>query len=304
MYKQHFGLKEKPFSLLPDPRFLYFSEKHKSAFSILEYGLLEQSGITVVTGEVGSGKTTLINHLLSRVSSDELSIGVVNNTNQLMGSLQQVIALAFSVNHEGLDEVALLRVLQDYFIEEYSAGRRVVLIVDEAQNLGEDALEELRMLTNINAGKDQLLQLILVGQPELLAVLKQQNMWQFAQRVNSEYHLSAMSGKETAVYIHYRTRKAGAKRYLFDRVATTLIYYLSGGIPRLINALCDNALVHAYAVDAKVVTFNIALGSVKQKSIGGIQRFGEKSEELEKVRKRLEEVTGVDVGEDSLNVRF
>ena len=297
MYKQHFGLREKPFSLLPDPSFLYFSEKHKSAFSILEYGLLEQTGITVVTGEVGSGKTTLINHLISRVSLDELAIGVVNNTNQLMGTLQQVIALAFNIDHEGLDGVALLKVLQDYFIEEYAAGRRVVLIVDESQNLKEDALEELRMLTNINAGKDQLLQLMLVGQPELLTVLKQQSMWQFAQRVNSEYHLGAMSGKESAIYIHYRTRRAGARQYLFDKVATTLIYYLSGGIPRLINSLCDNALVHAYAVDAKVVNFDIAFESVRQKRIGGIQRFGEKSEDLEKVRERLEEITGVDVGE-------
>ena len=297
MYKKHFGLKEKPFSLLSDPSFLYFSHKHKAAFTILEYGLLEQTGITVITGEVGSGKTTLVNHLMNRVSSDELTIGIISNTHQLMGNLLQLIALAFNINHEDLDSVMLFKVLQGFFIVEYAAGRRVVLIVDEAQNMSEDALEELRLLNNINSGKDQLLQLVLVGQPELFDTLTKKSMRQFAQRVSAEYHLDALGCTETATYIHYRTRVAGAKQHLFDKAATMLIFYFSGGIPRLINSLCDQALVHAYATDAQVVNFEIALGSVKQKRIGGIQRFGEKTKEAERVRMVLRGMTGVDVGD-------
>ena len=297
MYKKHFGLNTKPFSLLSDPGFLYFSDKHKTAFTILEYGLMEQTGITVITGEVGSGKTTLVNHLMNRVSSDELTLGVINNTHQLMGTLLQLIALAFNVEHEGLDSVALFKSLQTYFLDEYAAGRRVVLIVDEAQNMNENALEELRMLTNINSGTDQLLQLILVGQPELFDMLTQHRMRQFAQRVSSEYHLKALGRKETNSYIHSRTKRAGAEQHLFEKAATTLIFYFSGGVPRLINALADEALVHAYAMDVKIVSFAIVLESVKNKRIGGIQRFGIKSRDSEKTRELLEKMTGVDVVE-------
>lgn len=297
MYKKHFGLTEKPFSLLPDPSFLYFSAKHKMAFNVLEYGLLEQTGITVISGDVGSGKTTLLRHLVNRLSSEELTVGMVNNTSRLMGNLQQLVALAFGIDHAGHDNVTLYRMLQDFFIAEYAAGMRVVLIVDEAQNLNTDELEELRMLTNVNAGTDQLLQVILVGQPELRDTLSQQSMTQLAQRVSAEYHLKELDFEETVNFIHFRTRTAGAERHLFDLSAAMVIYYLSGGVPRLINTLCDHALVCAYALDAKQVNLEIALDSAKEKRIGGIQRFGVRTPDAEKIREAVLGESGVDIEE-------
>ena len=301
MYREHFQLKEKPFSLIPDPGYLHFSEKHKTAYSLLEYGLWEQTGITVITGEVGSGKTTLLRHLLSQVDQSELTIGMINNTHSALGDLTQWIALAFGLPHEGRDKVGLFEDIQSFLIAEWGAGKRAVLIVDEAQNMDAETLEELRLYNNINADGYQLLQIILVGQPELRDTLRLPGLSQMAQRVSVEYHIQPLNWQETANYIRHRMATAaldGAEKNaarVFDSVAMAVIFYFSGGVPRLINTLCDFALVHAYAKGSEVVDLEVALEVVKGRTIGGVNRFSNNQAELDLVCKRVKEAIGLDL---------
>ena len=303
MYREHFKLKEKPFSLIPDPGFLHFSDKHKTAYSLLEYGLWEQTGITVVTGEVGSGKTTLLRHLLSQIDQAELSIGMINNTHAALGDLTQWIALAFGISHEGKDKVALFEGIQSFLIEEWAAGKRAVLIVDEAQNMDAETLEELRLYNNINSDGYQLLQIILVGQPELRDTLRLPQLSQMAQRVSVEYHIQPLNWQETANYIRHRMVTAAMPEAeksvtrIFDSVAMAVVFYFSAGVPRLINTLCDFALVHAYAKGAAVVDLEVALEVVKGRTIGGVNRFSNNKAELDLVCKRVKEAIGLDLDE-------
>ncbi|MBT8139892.1 MAG: AAA family ATPase [Gammaproteobacteria bacterium] len=301
MYRQHFGLKEKPFSLIPDPRFLHFSDKHKMAYSMLEYGLHEQTGITVITGEVGSGKTTLLRHLLANINHQELTVGLINNTHVGLGDLTQWIALAFDLPHEGKDKVTLFRDIQDYLIEQWGKGKRAVLIVDEAQNMDAQTLEELRLFTNINADDNQLLQIVLTGQPELQDMLRLPELAQIAQRVSVEYHIDALGWQEAAKYIRHRLMTAAepgnekrASR-IFDSVAMAVIFYFSGGVPRLINTLCDVTLVHAYAMGLQTINYMVAIEVVKHRKIGGVNRFAGNAEELKLVRDRVKQAVGFDL---------
>ena len=301
MYRQHFGLKAKPFSLIPDPNFLHFSDKHKVAYSLLEYGLHEQSGLTVITGEVGSGKTTLIRHLLSEIDQSELAIGLINNTHASLGDLTQWVALAFGISHENKDKVTLFRDVQDYLINEWAKGKRAVLIVDEAQNMDKETLEELRLYTNINADGEQFLQIILVGQPELRDILRAPELAQMAQRVSVEYHIEPLGWQDTANYIRHRLATASneesveAASHIFDSVAIAVIFYFSGGVPRLINTLCDFALVHAYAMGLQTINHTIALEVVRGRTIGGVNRFTNNEEQLTLVRERVLDAVGLDL---------
>lgn len=301
MYRQHFGFKEKPFSLIPDPNFLHFSDKHKVAYSLLEYGLHEQSGLTVITGEVGSGKTTLIRYLLSQIDQSQLAIGLITNTHASLGDLTQWVALAFGVPHENKDKVTLFRDVQEYLIAEWAKGKRAVLIVDEAQNMDKETLEELRLYTNINADGEQFLQIILVGQPELRDILREPELAQMAQRVSVEYHIEPLSWQETANYIRHRLVTASAEEnkktapQLFDSVALAVIFYFSGGVPRLINTLCDFALVHTYALGVNNVSYKVALEVVRGRKIGGINRFSKNEQQLSLVRDRVLDAVGLDL---------
>ena len=301
MYRQHFGLKAKPFSLIPDPKFLHFSDKHKVAYSLLEYGLHEQSGLTVITGEVGSGKTTLIRHLLSEIDQSELAIGLINNTHASLGDLTQWVALAFGIAHEDKDKVTLFRDVQDYLINEWASGKRAVLIVDEAQNMDKETLEELRLYTNINADGEQFLQIVLVGQPELRDILRAPELAQMAQRVSVEYHIEPLGWQDTANYIRHRLATASneesveASSHIFDSVAIAVIFYFSGGVPRLINTLCDFALVHAYAMGLQTINHSIALEVVRGRTIGGVNRFTNNEEQLKLVRERVLGAVGLDL---------
>ena len=301
MYRQHFGLKAKPFSLIPDPKFLHFSDKHKVAYSLLEYGLHEQSGLTVITGEVGSGKTTLIRHLLSEIDQSELAIGLINNTHASLGDLTQWVALAFGIPHEDRDKVTLFRDVQDYLITEWANGKRAVLIVDEAQNMDKETLEELRLYTNINADGEQFLQIVLVGQPELRDILRAPELAQMAQRVSVEYHIEPLGWQDTANYIRHRLATASneesveAASHIFDSVAIAVIFYFSGGVPRLINTLCDFALVHAYAMGLQTINHSIALEVVRGRTIGGVNRFTNNEEQLKLVRERVLDAVGLDL---------
>ena len=299
MYKKHFGLREKPFSLIPDPDYLYLSPEHKAGLAMLEYGLLEQSGITVITGDVGAGKTTLIRYLLRTVDYNELTVGYITNTHHPFGDLMHWVASAYDIPHADKDRVTLYRDLQDFFIREYAAGKRVVLVVDEAQNIGPDALEELRLLSNINADKDQLIQTILVGQPELFDILKRPELAQIAQRVSAEYHIKPLDSNETVQYVRHRIMVAGGSRFVFDIFAILAIFYFSGGVPRLINTLCDYALVHAYAKGKDVVDVETAMEVVAGKRIGAVYRTTATNPDREKARQTVKQFTGVDLAEVS-----
>ncbi len=269
MYESFYGFREKPFSLLPDPNFLFPSKKHYMALTMLQYGLMNQAGITVITGEVGSGKTTLIRKLLSEID-DDISVGLISNTHESFGDLLQWVSIAFNLEHKGKDKVALYDAFVKYVIDEYGNSKRTVLIIDEAQNLSPSVLEELRMLSNINADKDQVLQLILVGQPELRETLQRQDLRQFAQRVSADYHLAPLLLDEAIGYIRHRLKVVGGNENIFELDACKIIWKYSGGIPRLINTLCDTALVYAYADQLKSVSRKLAAEVIVEKQKGGI----------------------------------
>ncbi|MGH1471288.1 MAG: ExeA family protein [Cellvibrionaceae bacterium] len=284
MYQKHFDLCDKPFRLIPDPKFLHFSYIHKLAYNMLEYGIQEQTGIVLITGEVGSGKTTLVRHLLNEIGDQSLTIGLINNTSENFGKLIQLVSLAFKLPYENKDDISLLQGIQNYLIEQYSKGNRCILIVDEAQNLSEKALEELRLLTNINSGSDLLLQIILVGQPQLFDLLSKPKLTQIAQRITVEYHLNPLSREETKKYINHRLLIAGARKPIFEDDAIDFIFNCSGGIPRLINTLCDYALVYAYATDKKTVDKTTTMESVKNRRIGGFNKRKSYVDSVDKVR--------------------
>jgi type II secretory pathway predicted ATPase ExeA len=253
IYTTHFGLRERPFTLVPDPDFLFWSEHHRRAYGMLEYGLLTRAPITLVTGEVGAGKTTLLQHLLRSIEED-VSIGLISNAHGDRGELLRWVLLALGQTAESQDTyVDLFGRFQQYLISEYAAGRRIILIFDEAQNLSRESLEELRMFTNINAGKDELLQLVLVGQPELRDMVRRPDLTQFAQRVAAAVHLPAMDVGMVRDYIRHRLEVAGGAGDIFALSAADAIYEATGGVPRLINQLCDLCMVYAYSRDQKRV---------------------------------------------------
>ncbi len=268
MYQSFFELNEKPFSLLPDPSFLYPSRKHRMALMMLEYGLMNQATISVITGEIGSGKTTLIRKLLAEME-ENVTVGLISNTHRSFGELLQWVLVAFGLESENKDKASLYKIFIDHVIAEYARGQRTVLIVDEAQNLDAETLEELRMLSNINADKDQVLQLILVGQPELRETLRQPELIQFAQRIAVDFHLEPLSREDTCAYIEHRLQIAGGRPGIFSSVAANRVHYFSQGIPRLINLLCDTALVYAFADGLSEVSGEMVEQVARDKQRGG-----------------------------------
>lgn len=252
MYESFYQLREKPFSILPDPDLIYWGKMHSMAFTMLEFGIMNNAGFTVITGEIGSGKTTLVRHLLRKLSPT-LTLGLISSSPQGREELLQWILMALGQPFDG-NYPHLFKNLQDFLHGQYATGRRTVLIIDEAQNLEPEALEHLRMLSNINADKFQVLQLILVGQPQLRDLLLLPKLHQFAQRISSDFHLRPLDAREVANYITFRLQAVGAPRPLFTQEACTLIGAASGGIPRMINVLCDTALVYGFANDQKIIS--------------------------------------------------
>jgi general secretion pathway protein A len=296
MYTRYFGLSRKPFSLIPGGDDIFFSPGHLATFSMLEFGLLEQVGITVITGEVGAGKTTLVRHLLGRIDYSQLTVGLIGTAHKSYGTLLKWIITAFRIDVESSDESILLQTLQEFLIEQYAAGKRTVVIVDEAQNMSKEDLESLRLLTNINADRNQLLQIILVGQPELLGMFHDPTMSQLAQRVSAECHLGPLNLLQTMQYIRYRIDAAGGAGNLFDVISIMGIYYFSGGIPRIVNTLCDGALVFAYGQGKKAVDLDIVLDVVRAKQLGGVHRPGiDTDAERQNVREDILGHMGVDL---------
>jgi type II secretory pathway predicted ATPase ExeA len=257
IYTQFFELKERPFSLVPDPGFLFWSPRHERAYTMLEYGIMTHAPITLITGEVGAGKTTLLHHLLNTMESN-VQIGLISNAHGDRGELLRWVLMA--LDQRAAPEagyVDLFAQFQDYLIAQYGQGRRVILIFDEAQNLTLETLEELRMFTNINSNKDELLQLILVGQPELRTYVQRPELRQFAQRVAASYHIEALTPEMVVDYIRHRLEVAGAREPIFDEPASALVAEASRGVPRLINQLCDLSMVYAFTLDRKTVTLEV-----------------------------------------------
>jgi general secretion pathway protein A len=269
MYEQHFGFREKPFSLTPDPAFLFLGAKHMTGISQLRYGLMNRAGITVLTGDIGAGKTTLLRQLLNETGED-IVVGLISNTHESFGNLMQWVAVAFGLPVATDSKALLYEQFAQFLIAQYAKGKRTVLVVDEAQNLENRSLEELRLLTNINADKDQLLQLVLAGQPELREKLQQPGLVQFVQRIAVDYHLRPLGPDETAQYIDHRLSTAGGPSGLFEPVACRFIHYQSGGVPRLINAICDTSLVYAYAAGEQRVSVQTVFDMVIERVSSGL----------------------------------
>jgi general secretion pathway protein A len=259
MYLEHFNLSERPFSITPNPRFIYMSQYHREALAHLLYGLGEGGGFVQLTGEVGTGKTSLCRCLMEQVP-DNVDLAVVLNPK--VTAIELIATVCHELGIEYPEEDASIKKLTDvlnhYLLEAHAKGRRTVLIIDEAQNLSADVLEEVRLLTNLETSTQKLLQIILIGQPELRTLLQREDMRQLAQRVTARYRLEPLSREETRAYIRHRLHICGATRPIFDKSAVKRIYRLSGGIPRLINVLCDRALLGAYTegklqIDRRIV---------------------------------------------------
>jgi type II secretory pathway predicted ATPase ExeA len=269
MYEPYYRLKTRPFALVPDPRFIYWAGPHSMAFAMLEYGILNHAGFTVITGEIGAGKTTLIRHLLGKLPGD-ISVGMLSNTRVGKGDLLEWVLMAFDQEFEGQAYVSLYKRFNDFLSMQYEQGKRTVLIVDEAQNLGSETLEELRMLSNINTHEREVLQIVLSGQPQLKKLLSGPDMTQFAQRVSSDFHLSLLGRKDVIGYIDHRLTVAGATRHLFSDEACDLICFATQGTPRLINILCDTALMYGYATDSELITTEIVQKVLDDKRQHGV----------------------------------
>ena len=245
MYEEFYGLKERPFTLVPDPDYLFLGAQHKLARAYLEYGLKERMGFVVLTGEVGTGKTTLIKSLLREKEATQ-RLGVLYQTSVEAEDLLDLLLKEFQVRGHFANRAARLGAFNQFLLSSHARGERVVLVVDEAQNLGSKALEELRLLSNLQTDKDPLLQVILVGQPGLRDRLRHPALRQLAQRVTIHYHLRPLDPDETKEYIRYRLARAGGSG-IFTTSALDKLYEYTQGVPRRINAWCDLALVAGYA---------------------------------------------------------
>jgi general secretion pathway protein A len=255
MYTSFFGLNEKPFSITPDPRYLFLSERHGEALAHLVYGVTESGGFIQLTGEVGTGKTTLCRTLLLNRMPSNADVAVVLNPQLSAPEFLEAICeeLSIGVPTPRGSIKALIDSLNRHLLYAHSEGRRTILVVDEAQNLAPEVLEEVRLLTNLETSKKKLLQIILIGQPELRELLARNDLRQLAQRITGRYHLEPLTREETEQYIEHRLKVAGALGEIFDAGAKRKVFKLSQGVPRLINVICDRALLGAYSQGSRLV---------------------------------------------------
>jgi type II secretory pathway predicted ATPase ExeA len=251
---------------------IFWGRYHRLAFAMLEFGVMNNAGFTVITGEIGSGKTTLLRRLLRSVDS-KIAVGVISNTPPDGHGLLPWVMMSLNQPFEE-PYPALFKRFQRFLYDQYAKKSRTILIVDEAQNLGLHALEELRMLSNINADKDQFLQIVLVGQPQLKDMLRAPQLLQFAQRVSSDFHLRPMNAHEVTEYIDFRLRAVGSHAELFANDACKMIADTSGGIPRTINILCDTALVYGFAAGVDKITAELVDTVIQNKAQFGVLPFG------------------------------
>lgn len=247
MYREYFGLKELPFSIAPDPRYLYMSNQHQEALAHLVYGINSEGGFVVLTGEVGTGKTTVCRCLLEQIP-ENCDIAFILNPKLTVEELLATVCDELGISHpEGNTSIKVfVDRINDFLLDAHARGRKTVLIIEEAQNLNTEVLEQVRLLTNLETNQRKLMQIIMLGQPEFREMLSRPELRQLAQRVTARYHLGSLSRKEVAAYVNHRLTVAGARIKLFPDSTISKLYRLSGGIPRLINLLCDRALLGAY----------------------------------------------------------
>jgi len=257
MYETFFNLRIKPFELVPDPNFIYLSKSHKKAITFLDYGIRARAGFILLTGEVGSGKTTIIRDLLGK-HYEQLVLAKVFNTRVTSEQLLAMINDDFGLQTQGKDKVTLIRDLNEFLVDQYARGNQPILIIDEAQNLAEELLEEVRMLSNLETSDSKLLQIILVGQPELRTILSVPGLRQLRQRISINCHLQSLDRQETEQYILHRLEVAGnASAVEFPTESLDIVYRFSRGIPRLINIICDFLMLSAFAEEVKVISVDM-----------------------------------------------
>jgi type II secretory pathway predicted ATPase ExeA len=248
MYKRFFGLKENPFTVNPDPRFLYRTRQVEEALACLAYGIRQGSGFTLMSGEVGTGKTTLLNTLMEELRGQPVNTAFIFNPGLGVNQFLHVALEDFGIHSETRRKDEMLLQLNQWLLERYSAGERAVLIVDESQNLSLEVLEEIRLLTNLETAKEKLLQIVLSGQSEIEVLLRQPALRQLLQRITLRCRMTPLSPQDTRGYIYERLRIAGGQGSpIFTPDAVAMVYSYSGGIPRVINLLCENALISAFA---------------------------------------------------------
>jgi general secretion pathway protein A len=269
MYEKFYGLKEKPFQIVPNPSYLFMSSVHENALTYLEYGLMENLGFILLTGEIGTGKTTLVRHIMDQFESEK-EIAVIFNTNVTVDELICLILQSFELEPEAGKKTKNLDIFYQFLIEKYAENKHVLLIIDEAQNLSDEALEEIRMLSNLQSDEHNLIQIMLVGQPELKKKLQQPDHNPFAQRIAVNFFLSGLNDKETNSYIAYRLEKAGGRPDIFSQEAINMVYQASGGIPRSINLLCDASLVYGFGYEQETIDTKVVEQVIEDKGGMGI----------------------------------
>jgi len=265
MYLEHFGLKEYPFRLTPDSDFLYMSDAHARAKSYMDYTVWNREGFVVITGEVGCGKTTLIQKLLSELDEENVVVAKIFQTQLDEVEFLQAVLVEYGLNPFNAKKVELIDMLNSFLIEQFMQVKQLVLVVDDAHNLSTKVLEEIRMLSGLETRKEKILHVILVGQPPLNETLEQPDMEQLLQRIRLRYHIKALTEQETRDYILHRLRVAGVRDdLLFSHDTIPVIHRYTGGIPRLINTLCDTAMTVAYADGVGNVTVEVVNGAVEE----------------------------------------
>jgi general secretion pathway protein A len=270
MYCSYYNFKEKPFNLLPDPDYLFLSSKHKSALNHLDYGLTDQTGFIIIIGDMGTGKTTLLKHMVRNLD-ESVQVAIVFNTNVSSLELMQMILREYDLGGNQQNKSQCYDKLYDFFLDQYALRNRCILIIDEAQNLSPTSMEEIRMLSNINIGRDNLVQIILAGQFPLKLKLEHKSMRQLAQRITMDFVIEPLGQDETREYILHRMKVAGRDNgdSLFTHETFEKIYQSSGGIPRLINILCDGALIYGFADKLTTIHANVIDEVLSEKKIKG-----------------------------------
>ncbi len=265
MYIQFYGLKEKPFNVTSDPSFLFFSRTHKEALSHLTYGIKERKGFIAITGEIGAGKTTLCRALLNQLNPENTKTAFMFNPSLSGLQLLEAILEDFGLTPERRNKIALFKQLNKFLLSELGIGRNVVLIIDEAQNIRNSLLEEIRMLSNLETEKEKLFQIILVGQPQLNNKLNSPELYQLRQRIAVRFHINPLEKDEIEKYIYHRLKVAGSRGdIIFTQQSLERIYAYSNGVPRLINLACDRALLTGFVMETKTLDEDIIKKSISE----------------------------------------